>query len=170
MDQRRKTRDWLDAEQEGREDLAELTFARLMSELRPIEPSEAFVGAVVHQAMRVHARRRMVQQLARVAAVILIAGVSIATMLALSSVAVGALGRGTALLSDGLLWLVSSAGDGVKWWSLAARVGGAIGESLITPRTAAAIVTIELLGVSAIYALHRVLRNEGSSDSQQVHI
>jgi hypothetical protein len=170
MDQRRKTREWLHAEQEGREDIAELTFARLMSELPPIEPSEAFVAAVVHHAMQVHARRQMVHRLARIAAIVLVCAVSIAAVWVLGSVALGALAGGTALLSDGLLWLVRSAGAGIKWWSLAARVGGAIGDSLITPRTATAIVTIELLGMSAIYALHRVLRNEGSSNSQQVHI
>jgi hypothetical protein len=106
--------------------------------------------------------------LARVAAVILIAAGSVVVMYVLGAFAVGAIARGSSLLSEGLLWLMRSTGDGIQWWSVAARVGTAIGQSLMTPRTVAAIVAIELLG---IYALQRILSTEhGERDSQQVHI
>lgn len=165
----RDAREWMDAEQEGREDLAELAFTRLMSALPPVEPSEAFVAAVAHRAMHAHARTRRVQRLARMAAVMLVAGVSVAAIVALGSAAAAALSGAASLLSDGVVWLVRTAGGGIKWWSLAARVGGAVGASILTPTTVTAIVTIELLGISAIYALQRVLRYEGL-DSQQAHI
>jgi hypothetical protein len=164
----RDTRQWLEAEREGREGLAELTFARLMSELPPVEPSPVFVGAIVHRVARRQAQGRVVGWLARVAAVILIAAGSVVVMYVLGAFAVGAIARGSSLLSEGLLWLMRSTGDGIQWWSVAARVGTAIGQSLMTPRTVAAIVAIELLG---IYALQRILSTEhGERDSQQVHI
>src|SRR5215471_12527393 len=110
MDRRKQTRDWLDAEREGREDLAELTFARLMSELPPVEPSPEFVGAVVHRAMQVQARRRAVSRLARVAAILAVTSVSVAAIYAFGVFAIGAIGRGTSLLAEALLWLAQSAG------------------------------------------------------------
>lgn len=166
--EQRNCREWLAAEQDGHDELAELTFARLVAELPPIEASPAFVDTVVQRAWRAHLRRRAVSRLARVAAVLVMAGVTAATVYVLGGILVNTLAQGTVLLSEALLWLLTSAGDGVRWWSVAARVSAAVSESLVTPRTAAAIVLIEMLGASAIYALQRVLRDD--HDSQQVHI
>jgi hypothetical protein len=151
---------WLDAEESGRDELAELMFARLLSDLPTIEPSPAFASAVANRAWRVARRRRAANPLARVAATLLVLGATAVTMYALGMVVVDALARSTALLSQAVLWFVASAAHGVQWWAVMARVGAAIGASLLTVRTATAIGGIELLGAMAIYLFQRVLHGE----------
>src|SRR5438128_2604036 len=162
--------DWLDAEQDGRDDAAEMAFARLMTELPGTEPSPEFVGRAVHAAWRARARRRLMTRLARVAAVVLVTVATVVSIYLFGMVILGALVRGTVLVAQGLVWLMTSVGEGVRWWSIAGRVGTAVGQTIAAPKTTAIVAALELIGAMAIYAFQRVWRDEDRDDSQKVPI
>ena len=61
--------------------------------------------------------------------------------------------------ADRLVWLVTTVGDGVRWWSIAEQVGMAVGRAATEPATVAVIAGIELLAGLAIYAFQRVVRD-----------
>ena len=61
---------------------------------------------------------------------------------------------------QGFVWIVGGLEQGLDAWSLAGEVARAIGAGLTTPEVGAAIVIIEIVGVAALYALHRLLSND----------
>jgi hypothetical protein len=61
---------------------------------------------------------------------------------------------------QGFVWIVGGLEQGLDAWSLAAEVARAIGAGLTTPGVGAGIVLIEIVGVAALYALHRLLSND----------
>lgn len=61
---------------------------------------------------------------------------------------------------QGFVWIVGGLEQGLDAWSLAAEVARAIGAGLTTPGVGAGIVLIEIIGVAALYALHRLLSND----------
>ncbi len=61
---------------------------------------------------------------------------------------------------QGFVWIVGGLEQGLDAWSLAGEVARAIGAGLTTPEVAAGIVLIEIVGVAALYALHRLLSND----------
>ena len=61
---------------------------------------------------------------------------------------------------QGFVWIVGGLEQGLDAWSLAAEIARAIGAGLATPEVGAAIVVVEIVGVAALYALHRLLANE----------
>ena len=64
---------------------------------------------------------------------------------------------------QGFVWIVGGLEGGLDAWSLMAEIGRAIAASLTTPQVSASIVVIELVGVAALYALHRVLSKDRES-------
>ncbi len=61
---------------------------------------------------------------------------------------------------QGFVWIVGGLEQGLDAWSLAAEIARAIGAGLTTPGVGAGIVLIEIVGVAALYALHRLLSND----------
>ena len=61
---------------------------------------------------------------------------------------------------QGFVWIVGGLEQGLDAWSLAGEIARAIGAGLTTPEVGAAIVIIEIVGVAALYALHRLLSND----------
>jgi len=61
---------------------------------------------------------------------------------------------------QGFVWIVGGLEQGLDAWSLAAEVARAIGAGLTTPGVGAGVVLIEIIGVAALYALHRLLSND----------
>ena len=61
---------------------------------------------------------------------------------------------------QGFVWIVGGLEQGVDAWSLVAEIARAIGAGLTTPEVGAGIVVIEIVGVAALYALHRLLSND----------
>ncbi len=162
---------WLEAEEEGREDLAELAFGSAMADLPAIEASPAFVGRAVQAAMRLRARRRAIALVARVAAAVAIAVASAGALYLFGVLVLGGLVRGTVLVADTLVWVMTSVSGGARWWSIAARVGTAVGETVSAPQTTALMAGLELVGAMAIYAFQRLLRHDGGAgDSREAGI
>ena len=61
---------------------------------------------------------------------------------------------------SGFVWVVQAFADGLDMWTILVRAGGSLGAALATPRVTLALVGAELVGVAALYGLHRVLMLE----------
>ena len=61
---------------------------------------------------------------------------------------------------QGFVWIVGGLEQGLDAWSLAREIARAIGAGLTTPEVGGAIVIIEIVGVAALYALHRLLSSD----------
>lgn len=61
---------------------------------------------------------------------------------------------------QGFVWIVGGLEQGLDAWSLAGEIARAIGAGLATPEIGAVIVGVEIVGIAALYALHRLLANE----------
>ena len=61
---------------------------------------------------------------------------------------------------QGFVWIVGGLEQGLDAWSLTAEIARAIGAGLATPGVGAGIVLIEIVGVAALYALHRLLSSD----------
>ena len=162
-------RNWLEAEQSGRDDTAEAAFAQLFAELPAVEPDTDFVSRTVRVAWRARARRGLATRLARVAAAVLVAAAGVALLYVSGVLVVSAAVQSALLFSHALVWLVTSIGEGARWWSIAGRVGAAVGQTISAPQITAAVAIVELIGAAAIYALQRTLHDErGTNGSQKV--
>ena len=60
----------------------------------------------------------------------------------------------------GFVWLVRALDSGLDAWTIVTRAGRAIGSAIATPRVTLGFVGIEMVGVAALYGLHRMLRLE----------
>jgi hypothetical protein len=152
-------RQWLQAEQNGQQELAEIMFASLVGQLPAIEPSADFADRAVQAAWRTRTYRRLVH-FAVVAAAVLIAMSGITTVYALTPFAMALIVSGTVAVSHALVWLVTSVGEGARWWWIAERIGTAVRDVITAPSAAAAIAVAEMILLLAIYAFRHVLSND----------
>jgi hypothetical protein len=150
-------RQWLQAEQSGQEELAERIFARVVAELPPIEPSTGFLNRTVQRAWQARTRRRHVRCVALIAAALFITIAAVGSIYELTALAMGLVVRGTLVFSHGLVWLLTSAGEGARWWWIAARIGAAVRDTIAAPSAAASVAAAEMVGLLAIYAFQRLL-------------
>jgi small-conductance mechanosensitive channel len=150
-------RQWLQAEQSGQEELAERIFARVVAELPPIEPSTGFVNRTVQRAWQARARGRHVRCVALIAAALLITIAAVGSIYELTALAMGLVVRSTLMFSHGLVWLLTSAGEGARWWWIAERIGAAARDTIAAPSAAACVAAAEMVGLLAIYAFQRLL-------------
>ena len=148
---------WLDVEQDGHEELAESAFASVVAELPSLEPSAAFVDRAVHAAWQVRSRRRLVTRLAYIAGAVSIAMAGGGSIYELAGPATTLAARTTVVFSHVLVWLLTSAGAGAAWWSIAERVGTAAGEAIVSPSASVSIAAFEMIALLALYALRRLL-------------
>ncbi len=164
-------RDWLRAERRSQDALAEALFARLVAEMPPIEPGADFVRRTVQAAWRARARRRRVMRLAGVAAALLLGITSFFALYGLSAWAGHLIVRGAVAFADGLVWFVTSVGEGARWWWIAERIGSAVSISVTTPATAAAVAGAGMTVLLAMYAFRHLVRDEfGTRESRKVQI
>ena len=64
---------------------------------------------------------------------------------------------------QGFVWIVRGLEGGLDAWSVIAEIGRVVGASLTTPQVSLSVVLLELVGVVALYTLHRVLSNDTES-------
>lgn len=172
MDTKRPTptpdeRQWLQAERNGQQELAEITFASLVRQLPAIEPRADFVDRAVQAAWRTRINRRRVR-VAMVAAAMFIGMAGIAAVYVLAPFAAALIVSGTVLISHGLVWLVTSAGEGARWWWIAARIGTAVRDVISAPSAAAAIGVAEMILLLAIYVFRHVLGKDHERHALEV--
>ena len=150
-------RQWLHAEQSGQEELAERIFARLVAEMPPIEPSAEFLDRTVRAAWQARVRRRLIRRVALIAAALMISIGGVGAIYELTGLATGLGVRVTVEFSRGLVWFLTSAGEGASWWWIAERIGTAARVTIAAPSMAAGIAAMEMLALLAIYAFGRLL-------------
>jgi hypothetical protein len=164
-------RQWLQAEHSGEEALAEILFASLVAEIPPIEAGPDFVGRTAHAAWRSHTRRRFVRRFAGSVAALSIGFAVFTSMYELRGLAVGLIAWSTAMLSHGLVWLLTSATAGIRWWWIAERIGTAVSGTLAAPSLVAAVAAMEMIALLAIVALKQLVHeNSGTQDSRKVRL
>lgn len=156
---------WLRAEESGQEELAESAFARLMAEIPSVEPSAAFVDRAVHAAWQARSRRRRMTRVAWIAGALSVAAAGAGLIYELAGLAATGLAttlaaRATVALSHLLVWLLTSPSAGAGWWSLAERIGTAVGNVIASPSASASIAAFEIVALLALYALQRLLGGE----------
>ena len=161
-------RDWLASEQDGRDDLAEFTFARLMADLPRVEPSPAFIERAVKAAWQRRVRQQRLAWAARAAAVLAVLVGGGVGLFALGAAVIGAAADGLMAGVQGLIWTADAVGGGLRWWSLFEKVGSAVGTAVATPQTTAVLVALELIGAMAVYGIERLLGDEAAQEEAQV--
>ena len=60
----------------------------------------------------------------------------------------------------GFVWAVQAADSGLDVWTIVARAGRTIGSAIAAPRVTLTFIGVELVGVAALYGLHRLLKLE----------
>jgi len=161
-------REWLEAEQAGRDELAEAMFAGSLAGLPACEPSSGFVARAARVAWRRRRRRLMVGRLARTAAALLAGTLVAGAAYGFGWLAFDLVARGSALLADVLVWMAASVTAGVRWWVVAGEVGSTVAGVLAAPGTAAIVLALELLAATAIYGFDRLLRNGRQHEEREV--
>ena len=155
---------WLRAEQNGQEELAERMFANLLAEMPVIEPSGDFVDRVVKAAWRARTRRRRFARVVLAVSALLLSGVSIWLIHALSVQAVSLGARVAVAVSHGLVWLLTSVSEGTRWGWIAERIGTAVSDTITVPSTAVAIAGVEMIGLLAICAFRQLIDKDSRWD------
>ena len=61
-------------------------------------------------------------------------------------------------VAEGFVWVVRAVEGGLDGWAILRRAGRGFGEAVSTPGVMGSLVVVELVGVAALYALHRLLR------------
>jgi hypothetical protein len=151
---------WLRAEETGQEELAERAFARLIAELPSVEPSSGFVDRAMHAAWQARRHRRQARRLAWTAATVSITALGAGLIYELAGPATTLAARVTVSLSHVLVWLLTSTTAEAGWWSIAERVGTAVGNAIVSPSAAVSIAGFEMIALLALYALRRLLGQE----------
>jgi hypothetical protein len=157
---------WLKAEQRGEEDTADTAFAHLFAAVPKVEPRSVFVEQAVITAWRWRARRRWMSAVAWTAAAALVFAAA-ATAIFSSPLLGRSLVKAVAFLSGHTVpWLIAYASVALHGWLTLGHVGAVVASALMTPGRAAAVVGVELLGIAAFYALHRIASAERLGDAQ----
>jgi hypothetical protein len=157
---------WLVAEQGDEEDAADTALAHLFAAVPKVQPSSAFVEQTVTTAWRWRARRRrLVAGAWTTAAALIIASAAIAY--SASPLLGGSAVKAIAFLTGHIVpWLIAYASVALHGWLTLGHVGAVVASALITPGRVAAVVGVELLGILAFYALHRIASAERLGDAQ----
>jgi hypothetical protein len=157
---------WLKAEQEGEDDAADAAFAHLFAAVPKVQPRSVFVEQAVITAWRWRERRRWVLSVAWTAAAALVVAAAVTVVFA-SPLLGRSLVKAIAFLSGHTVpWLIAYASVALHGWLTLGHVGAVIAAALITPGRVAAVVGVELLGIAAFYALHRIASAERLGDAQ----
>jgi hypothetical protein len=157
---------WLKAEQSGEDDAADAALGHLFAEVPKVQPRSVFVEQAVVTAWRWRARHRWLIAGAWTAAAVLVVGAA-ATAVFASPLLGRSLVKAIAFLGGHTVpWLIAYGSVALHGWLTLGHVGAVIAAALITPGRVAAVVGVELLGIAAFYALHRIASAERLGDAQ----
>jgi len=150
-------RQWLQAEESAQEELAELMFAQLMAEMPRVEADAEFVNRTAKVAWRAHIRRRLISRCAFFAAALLVVTGGVASVYELKDFAIRAAVYGVVLFSHALVWILTWATDGFRWWWIAERIGTAVRDGIADPSRVALLAAFEMIVLLATCAFRRLL-------------
>jgi hypothetical protein len=157
MPDREELERWLLSEEAGQDDAADAAFAHLFAAVPKVEPGAEFVQRTFAEVWRLRARRRRVAALAWAAAIVVTAAGSLAAYVAAAPAGAWAVKSGVLAMSHGMPWVFAYATEAVNLWWAVARIGSDIAGAIATPPRAAALMGVELVGISAFFALQRLV-------------
>ena len=154
---------WLVAEHVDDDAAADRALQELLGALPTPAPPTSFAGRVMAAAaregiVRAPMRRSWSGQTARVLGWCGVGTAAlVATLVFLAPLLVRQVARLLNFSVQGFVWIVRGLEGGLDIWSLMAEIGRAVAASLTTPQVSGGAVVVELVGVAALYTLHRVL-------------
>ena len=155
-------RQWMQDELSDRQGAAEERFRVLATGLPRVVAPQGFemrVLAVVGAAQTsASARSSISTRLARVAVVILSVTLAVYGAVALAPWVATQFVSLLNVATRGFVWAVQAADSGLDVWTIVARAGRTIGSAIAAPSVTLTFVGVELVGVAALYALHRLLK------------
>jgi hypothetical protein len=157
---------WLRAEQGGEEDAADAALAHLFIAVPKVQPRSVFVEQAVVSAWRWRARHRRLVAVAWAAAAAVVVAAVVTAYFASPLLSASAVKTIAYLSGHTVPWLIAYASVALHGWLTLGHVGAVIAAALITPGRVAAVVGVELLGILAFYALHRIASAERFGDAQ----
>jgi hypothetical protein len=132
-------------------------FRRLFSTLPALEPSAGFAQRTVEAAWAARAaRQRRVRWAAAAAAIAIVSVASLGAMAVLSRLLLTAAQVGTV----SVMAVVWSATAMAEFWGSMASAGAVAARVAVMPHSMTALIGAELLGGTALYLLHRLLRGD----------
>ena len=166
---RTHTEHWLSSEHQDLDDAAEAAFAEVFTVLPAIDPSVDFAQRATRAAWVARGRRRRVIAIGSLAATLFLVLLSAAAAYGLFGIAGGwLLATISVVVASSAVSLVVAATTAVQWWFATALAGNTVAGIITSPQSAVVLVSVELVGIAALYTLQRLLRAEvrlGSSRS-----
>ncbi|MBI4885776.1 MAG: hypothetical protein HY824_01665 [Acidobacteria bacterium] len=145
----------------GADEATDAAFAKVFAALPAVEPSAAFVHQAVDAAWAARARSRRAAVFAGLAASVAVTASGAAVAYALLGAAGGwLLTSAVAAATRIAMSVLGAATTTLEWWLATVHVGGAMADVVTMPQGAAALATIGLIGVVALYMLRRLLQTE----------
>lgn len=159
-------REWIEAEEHGRETTAEEAFARLMAGLPEETAAPAFIERTMAAVRARRARQRRLAWAVR-AAVALLAVTAAVISIRLGGAFVMTLAAdGLVAGVRGVVWTADTVGGGLWWWSVLETVGSGVARAAMAPRAVAVLVALQLVGAMAMYGMTRLLGNERAAQEE----
>jgi hypothetical protein len=159
----RDWRRWIRAEDEGRDDDADAAFGTVFRAVPRASARPGFADRVMLAVAQAEARRA---RRARVAAFISIAAsavLGVSLVIALVAYSPRLLLWTLDAAVQAALWIVDAVGRGLDVWAILAQVGRTTAAIVAAPQVTFSLVAIGLVGVMALYGLHRIFGLEQES-------
>ena len=159
---------WLTAEQQSDDPTAGAALEELFRVLPTPAPPAGFAGRVMAAAAREGIVRAPTRRGWSATARLLAWGgggvvALIGTLVFLGPLLVSQVAGLLNFSLQGFVWIVRGLEGGLDAWSLMAEIGRVVATSLTTPEISASVVGLELVGIAALYTLHRVLSYDKES-------
>lgn len=158
---------WLEAEQAGREDEADVAFKTVFAAVPPAEPTRQFTAATLEAITaageRDRARSRRTRRAVFVTAALSVAvGLYFGSGLLVSLVTRAALGL-LDVLVGAVVTTASAADRGTDVWSVFSTLGRAFAAFIADPKVTMVLLAIQGIAAAALFALHRLLGTDVES-------
>lgn len=149
---------WLASEDLEDDTAADAAFSRVFAVLPAIEPSEGFADRTVAAAWRMRSRQRRIAALGWAAVVLIAVAGAGAGAIAAVPASAWAIKAGAHVLLHAAPWLAAYGTEAMNVWWIVARIGSEVAAAVATPSRAAAVVGVELVAISAFFALQRLVQ------------
>lgn len=159
----REWRRWVRAEDEAREEVADAAFRAVFQALPRIPAEPGFADRVMRGVQLASERRARRARAAVVSAVAASAVTGVLLLVAAVAFFPRLLLRSVDLAVEATLWIVSAVDRGLDIWAILAQFGRAMAAIVAAPEVTLALVAVGLVGVGALYGLHKVFGLEQES-------
>lgn len=159
----REWRRWLNAEAGGDDETADTALGAVFRGVPRQAPRPDFADRVMRAVALERARRTRRFAVAATAAIGMGALVTVGVVVALVVYGPRVLLGAVDLTVEATLWAIAALDRGLDVWSLLAQVGRTAGAVIAAPEVITALAAVGLVGIGALYGLHRLLMLEQES-------